>query len=169
MANYLLWARRNRLGVNPVGVQDGYVAPNSVRSLLNLFFGIGPAPQQASQVLVTAAPVTASVSEPGFAIARSPVTELAWATVKKPLPFTVTIASPAVFSYTAHGFAANQIVQFFTTGTFPSGSPIGIISGYFYYVTNPTANTFEVSPVFNGSSITTLGSQSGTHSLWYKV
>jgi hypothetical protein len=72
---------------------------------------------------------------------------------------TVTIASPGVITWTAHGFSAGQAVVFQTTGALPTG----LVANQVYYVTNPLTNTFQVSATFNGPAINTSGSQSGTH------
>lgn len=74
---------------------------------------------------------------------------------------TITIASPGVVSFTAHGFVANQQVAFSTTGALPTG----LTAGTTYFVRNPAANTFEVSATSGGASINTSGSQSGVHSV----
>lgn len=75
--------------------------------------------------------------------------------------FTVTIASPAVFTKSDHGFVTNDLVRFTTSGALPTGLTVGT----FYYVIRLTANTFNVSLTKNGSAIATTGSQSGTHSV----
>jgi hypothetical protein len=79
--------------------------------------------------------------------------------------FTVTIASPAVFTRAAHGFSNNLGVKFSTTGALPTG----LLVGKTYYVKNATTNTFEVSAVGGylplGVSVDTSGTQSGTHTL----
>lgn len=73
---------------------------------------------------------------------------------------TITIASPGVISWTAHGLmVANCPVVFTTTGALPTGLTAGTI----YFVRNPTANTFEVSATSGGASINTSGVQSGIH------
>lgn len=74
---------------------------------------------------------------------------------------TVTIASPAVVTWTGHGFSANQAVTFKTTGALPTG----ITAGDTYYVlsTGLTADTFRISTSPGGSAVDTSGSQSGTH------
>jgi hypothetical protein len=72
---------------------------------------------------------------------------------------TVTIASPGVVTWTAHGLGAGNIVQFTTTGALPTGLSAGVQ----YFVVSPTTNTFEVSLTSGGSAINTSGSQSGTH------
>lgn len=75
--------------------------------------------------------------------------------------FTVTIASPAVFSLTSHGFYEGQPLVFSTTGALPTGLTAGTV----YYVISAglTANAFEVSTSVGGSAVNTSGSQSGTH------
>lgn len=72
---------------------------------------------------------------------------------------TVTIASPGVVSWAAHGFAADQKVRIKTSGALPTG----LTANTTYYVRNPTANTFELSATAGGASINTSGTQSGTH------
>lgn len=76
---------------------------------------------------------------------------------------TVTIASPAVFSFTAHGLVAGQAVYITTTGALPTG----LTAGTTYYVISAglTADAFEVSATLGGSAVNTSGSQSGTHTL----
>jgi hypothetical protein len=74
---------------------------------------------------------------------------------------TMTIASPAVISWTAHGFSAGQAVMFLTTGALPTG----LTAGTWYYViaAGLVTNAFEVSATVGGSAINTTGSQSGVH------
>jgi hypothetical protein len=75
---------------------------------------------------------------------------------------TVTIASPAVFTFTGHSLVADQPVRFTTTGALPTG----LIANERYYVlaTGLTANTFRVSLTIGGTAVNTSGTQSGTHS-----
>jgi hypothetical protein len=72
---------------------------------------------------------------------------------------TITIATPAVVTWTGHALVAGQPVQFSTTGALPTG----IVAGTLYYVRNPTANTFELSTTVGGTSLATSGTQSGVH------
>lgn len=74
---------------------------------------------------------------------------------------TITIASPGVISWTAHGLAIGNKVRFTTTGALPAG----LLPNTDYYVaTVPTANTFTVALAINQLvSINTTGSQSGVH------
>jgi hypothetical protein len=72
---------------------------------------------------------------------------------------TITIATPGVVTWTAHGFVANTPVKFSTTGALPTG----LVAGTTYYVKNPAANTFEVAATPGGTSIATTGAQNGVH------
>src|SRR6185437_11565385 len=71
---------------------------------------------------------------------------------------TVTVASPAVFTWAAHKMVAGQPVQFSSTGTLPTG----ISPAFTYYVVAPTTNTFEVSTSPGGSPIAVTGAGTGT-------
>ncbi len=76
---------------------------------------------------------------------------------------TITIASPAVISWTAHGLTAGTGISFTTTGALPTGLTAGT-GVYFVIPTGLTANTFEISATPFGAAVNTSGSQSGTHS-----
>ena len=76
---------------------------------------------------------------------------------------TVTIASPAVFTQTNHGFVAGDTVMFNTTGALPTGLSVGTI--YYVIAAGLTANTFEVSITASGTAVNTSGTQSGTHTV----
>jgi hypothetical protein len=75
--------------------------------------------------------------------------------------FTVTIASPAVFTSTNHGLEVDDAVMFATDGALPTG----LTPGTTYYVisTGLTANAFEVSTSIGGAAVNTSGTQSGNH------
>lgn len=167
MPNYLLWARRNRLAINPVGVQDGYVAPNSVRVVQPPTPEVGPSPRQITQTVIAISPITV----PTVALNRGPLSipggtvAFGAAFLRRALAPTLSIASPCVVSYTGHALANNSMVLFNTNGSLPTG----VVSGAFYYVLDATANTFQLAPIPGGSALSTSGGQSGTHSLWYQV
>lgn len=80
---------------------------------------------------------------------------------------TITIASPAVISFTGHGFSntGTSPVVFTTTGALPTG----IVSGTVYWSVpgTITAGTFQIASsaanALAGTAINTSGSQSGTH------
>lgn len=76
---------------------------------------------------------------------------------------TITIASPAVITHASHGLTVNDIVQFTTTGTLPTG--ITASTPYYVLATGLTTNTFEISATPGGTAINTSGSQSGTQTL----
>jgi hypothetical protein len=75
--------------------------------------------------------------------------------------FTVTIASPAVFTATGHGLKEGWSVYFTTTGALPTG--ITELQTYYVISAGLTADTFQVSDTPGGSAINTSGTQSGTH------
>lgn len=76
-----------------------------------------------------------------------------------PTVVTISIATPGVVTWNAHGFAANTAVVFSTTGALPTG----LVAGTTYYVISPTTNTFQLSATSGGAAINTTGSQSGVH------
>lgn len=77
--------------------------------------------------------------------------------------FTVTIAAPGVFTVSsAHGMSVGDQVILSSTGSMPTGLSTATV----YYVSAvPSSTTFQLSATSGGSSITTSGSQSGTHTL----
>lgn len=80
--------------------------------------------------------------------------------VYKSATVTITIASPGVVTWTAHGLTANTAVQFTTTGALPTG----LTAGTTYFVkTVLNANTFTLSATKGGTVINTSGTQSGVH------
>lgn len=72
---------------------------------------------------------------------------------------TMTIASPCVVTWTAHGQSDGDPVIFTTT----SALPTGLTAGTVYYIVNSTTNTFQVAATAGEAAINTSGSQSGTH------
>ncbi|MDW9902087.1 hypothetical protein GOA77_09450 [Sinorhizobium meliloti] len=72
---------------------------------------------------------------------------------------TITVATPGVISWNAHGLAAGTPVKFSTTGALPTG----LTAGTTYYVVSPSANDFQVAATPGGAAIATSGTQSGTH------
>lgn len=77
---------------------------------------------------------------------------------------TLTIATPCVITYTAHGLIANDTIQLTTTGALPTG--LTVSTTYYVIATGLTANTFQISATNGGTAINTTGSQSGVHSLF---
>lgn len=74
---------------------------------------------------------------------------------------TVTIASPAVVTWTNHGLQAGSTVVFTTTGALPTGLSSG--TRVFVIATGLTVNSFQVAATEGGAAINTSGSQSGVH------
>lgn len=85
------------------------------------------------------------------------------------LVVTITISTPGVITWAAHGKVAGTAVQFTTTGALPTG----LTAGTTYYVssTGLTANTFQVADtkahaLAGTNSVATSGSQSGVQTAW---
>lgn len=76
---------------------------------------------------------------------------------------TITIATPAVVTWTAHGLFADDTLTFSTTGALPTGLTAG--TTYFVLAAGLAANTFRVSLSSGGAAINTTGSQSGVHTV----
>jgi hypothetical protein len=83
---------------------------------------------------------------------------------------TITLASPGVFTWPAHGLAAGAAVKFTTTNALPTG----LTANTTYYVANDahlTANTFAVSDtqadaLAGTGQINTSVSQAGVQTGW---
>jgi microcystin-dependent protein len=105
--------------------------------------------------------------EDGSAVSRSTYDELFDVLVPLIGNFTVTIATPAVFTLNSHGLEVGDKVYLTTSGALPTGLSANTI----YYVTNPATNTFNLSTslanAIASTKINTTGSQSGTHTLRY--
>jgi len=74
------------------------------------------------------------------------------------LPFTVTIASPAVLTVALRNGTA---VSLNTTGALPTG----LVAGVVYYVVGSTGTTCNLSLTYGGAAINTSGTQSGTQTI----
>jgi hypothetical protein len=73
---------------------------------------------------------------------------------------TMTIASPGVVTWTAHGLSDGDPIVLYTTGALPTGFTASTTR---YYIVNSATNTFQLSATRGGSAINTTGSQSGVH------
>jgi len=71
---------------------------------------------------------------------------------------TISIATPCVVGWVAHGLVDGSSLTLATTGTLPTGLTVGTT----YYVISSTADTFQLAATLGGSAINTSGSQSGT-------
>lgn len=80
---------------------------------------------------------------------------------------TMTIAAPGVVTQTAHGRITGDKCYFTTTGALPTG----ITASTTYWITKIDANTFKLSTslanLVAATFITTSGSQSGTHTVYF--
>jgi hypothetical protein len=73
----------------------------------------------------------------------------------------ISIASPAVVSWTNHRLPEDTAIQFSTTGSLPDGLEVG--TTYYVLASGLTANSFQISDEEGGSAINTTGGQTGTH------
>jgi hypothetical protein len=83
--------------------------------------------------------------------------------------FTVTVASPAVFTLANHNFNIGTPIVLSTTGSLPTGLTAG--TTYYVIATGFTSSSFQLSTTLGGSAVNTSGSQSGTHRaafVWFK-
>lgn len=81
-----------------------------------------------------------------------------WSSTRRYEQFTVTIASPGVFTKDTHNLVQNDRIKLFTTGALPTG----LTADTFYYVIYVSAHTFELASTRDGTAITTSGTQSGS-------
>ena len=72
---------------------------------------------------------------------------------------TISIASPAVITWPAHGLVSGDPIIFASTGALPSG----ITAGVTRYALVTGSDTFNVAATAGGVAIVTTGSQSGVH------
>lgn len=99
------------------------------------------------------APQAGSIGEPGSVLTGNATSVV-----------TITIASPGVITWAAHGLAGNSALQFTTSGSLPTG----LVAGTVYYVVGSsiTTNTFNVATTIvnaiAGTAINTSGTQAGT-------
>lgn len=81
---------------------------------------------------------------------------------------TMTIATPCVVTLNSHGLVTGDKVYFTTTGALPTG----LSASTAYFVIYVGANTFNLATSYANAvadtKIATTGSQSGTHSIFYK-
>ena len=73
-------------------------------------------------------------------------------------PFTCTIATPSVFTKTAHGFVGGERLRLFTNGTLT-----GPTLSQDYFVERIDANTFYLNTLEGGTARLAITAQSGTH------
>jgi hypothetical protein len=105
------------------------------------------------------AAINTSGSQSGTHTATARVHKIYESLVGSRSTVTMTIATPCVVSWTAHGYADGAPISFTTTGALATG----LVAGTVYYVKSPGTDTFNVAATSGGTAIATSGSQSGTH------
>lgn len=76
-------------------------------------------------------------------------------------PFTVTVATPAVFTATGSAFAAGQLVTLGATGT-GAAMPGGFTAGTSYFVVNPSGASFSLALTAGGTALGSTSAGAGT-------
>lgn len=76
-------------------------------------------------------------------------------------PVTLTLGSPGIVNWPAHGKANGQAVKLTTSGALPGG----IVAGATYYVVGAAAGTVQLATTPGGSAISFTGTQSGAHTI----
>ena len=115
-----------------------------------------PATKQYADGLVALGAPEATVTARGIAkLSASPNLTIGTA--------TITIATPAVVSFTAHGLVVGDSIQFTTTGALPTG--IVANTTYFVIASGFGVNSFQISATITGTALATSGTQSGVHTL----
>ncbi len=94
----------------------------------------------------------------GQAHSRATYADL-YAATNKTGTATMTIATPGVVTWAAHGLSESWPIKFSTTGALPTG----VVAGTTYYLKSVTTDTFRLAATPGGSDINTSGSQSGVH------
>lgn len=83
--------------------------------------------------------------------------EIQLTTLAKSGTVTVTSATPAVVTWTAHGMVAGQPVQFSSTLTLPTG----LTANFTYYLVNVAAGSFGVAATVGGAALATTSTGTG--------
>lgn len=103
----------------------------------------------------------------GTAVSRTTYATLFAVRVPTIGTFTITIAAPGVATLSGHGLVTGDQVYLTTTGALPTG----LSANTLYYVVKVDANTFSLATsranAKAATKITTSGSQSGVHTLFY--
>lgn len=99
----------------------------------------------------------------GTAVSRTTYASLL-AIIAPSKTFTVTLASPGVFTSVAHGLVAGDSISLTTTGALPTG--LATATQYFVLSAGLTADAFEVALSPGGTAVNTSGTQSGVHTFY---
>ncbi len=155
LGGLIVFGFSNGLG-NPAD-QGVYVLGRHTRNypfVVDLSF---PISERVSSALVTSGVEIGSILVSGLDM---------WASYKRSSTVTMTIATPAVVTYTGHGLSDGTPISFTTTGALPTG----VTAGTVYYAKSTGTNTLNLydtsaHAISGGATgrVDTSGSQSGTH------
>lgn len=99
----------------------------------------------------------------GSAVSRATYANL-FAAIAPSQVFTVTIASPAVFTAVGHGLVEGDKISLTTTSALPTG--LAVNTDYYVIAAGLTADEFQVSATAGGAAVNTSGVQGGVHTLY---
>ncbi len=148
--------------ITSVGAITGVTAATANRSTLlaTTEFAGQSAPAGAIQAFAMNTVPAGWLECDGSAVSRASYPNLLAALIKSSTA-TITIATPGVVSWTAHGRRAHDPIRFTTTGALPTG--LAVATTYYVRSTGLTADAFQLSATPGGAAINTSGTQSGVH------
>jgi hypothetical protein len=148
-------AQFDKIKVESVGVGDSYEL-KGLRNFPSFDVTLNRNDQDAGQIALRTASAAPRGTLYNFKLDEGDTPPVLTAT------FTVTIATPGVFTQVAHGRLVGDAVSLSTTGALPTGL---LVATTYYIKTVPTADTFTLSATPGGAAIGTSGTQSGIHTI----
>ncbi len=152
-----------KLAANAVGLDKLARSGTAGQVLTSGGPGADPSYQAPAGVPVGTLVPTAAIVAPsgwsfanGQAVSRTTFAAL-FAALSTASTVTVSIASPGVVTWNAHGRSNGDILRFATTGALPTG----LVANTNYFIVNQTTNTFQLAATRGGAAINTSGAQSG--------
>jgi len=136
-----------RYGPKTIGID----ALHNIKTVRNKFAGISwPRPINSTDAFYTGQQWYSSLYLPDYNRVRTDGPTV-----------TITAGSPATFTVTGHGYAADSAIRFSSTS---ASVMTGFSTSAVYYILSSglTANTFQVSSTFKGAALSLSGSNAGT-------
>jgi len=99
----------------------------------------------------------------GAAVSRTTYANL-FAIIAPSFTFTVSSATPAVFTKVGHGLVIGDKISITTTGALFTG--LAVNTDYYVIAAGLTADEFKVSAARSGVAVNTSGSESGVHTIY---
>lgn len=150
-----IWMTGSGATIDATGITTGNKWAMKAVGGLNATTSLLTATASAASYSVTVASASGFVADDWVLLASNDLYEQYDSVVSSTV--TISIASPAVVTWSAHGLSNGKPVTFSTTGSLPTG----LTAGVQYYIVNAATNTFQVSATYGGTAINTSGTQSG--------